>query len=265
MRYSLYPGCTLKQKAKDFEDSAIRAANSLGVELSEIDEWQCCGAVYPLAKDEFYPLLSPVRSLAAVKEENEKMVTLCAACHHVFKRANHAIKTDKYTREKLTSYLEVDYSGEVDVLHYFELLRDEIGFDKIAAKVKAPLKDRKLAAYYGCLLLRPQKEMQFDDPERPTIMEDFIRSVGAEVVDYPFKTECCGAYLAITEEKLATDTVGKILLSAYKNGAQGIVVSCPLCHYNLVRNQQVLKEEAGYPVELPVYYFTELLAEALGV
>ncbi len=265
MRYSYYPGCTLKTKAKVFEDSALRAAEALGVKMAELEEWQCCGAVYPLAKDEYFPLLSPVRSLAAAKENGEKLITLCAACHHVLKRANHAITNDKETRDKVTGYLEVDYSGEVEVLHYLEMLKKDIGFDKVAEKVKAKMEGRKLAAYYGCLLLRPGKEMQFDDPENPTILEDFIRSIGAEVVDYPYRTDCCGAYLSITEEGLAEDTVGKVLLSAYKNGAQGLVVACPLCQYNLASYQQVIKEKAGYPVELPVYYFTELLAEALGV
>ena len=262
MRYSLYPGCTLKTKAKVFEESALKAAEALGVEMVELEEWQCCGAVYPLAKDEYFPLLSPVRSLAATKEKGDKLVTLCAACHHVFKRANHAIKNDKEAREKVTGYLEVDYAGEVDVVHYLEMLKDDIGFEKIKEKVTAPLKGRKLAAYYGCLLLKPQKEMLFDDPENPVIIEDFIRALGAEAVEYPYRTDCCGAYLSITEEGLAKTTVGKILDSAHRNGAEGLVVACPLCQYNLVSFQEKLKAE-GKP-EMPVYYMTELLVEALG-
>ena len=262
MRYSLYPGCTLKTKAKVFEETALQAAEGLDLEMVELEEWQCCGAVYPLAKDEYFPLLSPVRSLAAAGERGEKLVTLCAACHHVFKRANHAIKTDREARDKVTGYLEVDYSGGVEVLHYLEVLKKDVGFDKIREKVKKPLEGRKLAAYYGCLLLRPEKEMQFDNPEDPTILEDFIRSLGAEAVMYPYRTDCCGAYLSITEEGLARDTVGKILKSAARNGVEGLVVACPLCQYNLAKYQESLTESREGK-EIPVYYFTELLAEAL--
>lgn len=263
MRYSLYPGCTLKTKAKVFEESALEAAKVLELEMVELEEWQCCGAVYPLAKDEYFPLLSPVRSLAAAKEKGDKLVTLCAACHHVFKRANHAIKGDKEARDKVTGYLEVDYAGEVDVVHYLEVLKEDVGFDQIKEKVKSPLTGQKLAAYYGCLLLRPEKEMNFDDPENPTILEDFIRSLGADVVEYPYRTDCCGAYLSITEEGLARDTVGKILLSAQRNGVEGLVVACPLCQYNLAKYQEVLQEKKGGEA-IPVYYFTELLAKALS-
>ena len=265
MRYSFYPGCTLKTKAKEFELSALRSAKALGVEMEEIEEWQCCGAVYPLVRDEYFPLLSPVRSLVAAKERGNKLVTLCAACHHVFKRTNYAINNNKEAREKITGYLEMDYVGDVEVLHYLEVLKKEIGFNSLSEKIKFPQQDKKLAAYYGCLLLRPQKEMQFDNPENPSIIEEFICSIGAEVVSYPYRTDCCGAYLSVTEEELATNTVGKILLSAYKNGAQGLVVACPLCQYNLVTCQQILKEKVDYSEELPVYYFTELLAVALGV
>lgn len=263
MRYSLYPGCTLKTKAKVFEETALEAAGALGLEMVELEEWQCCGAVYPLAKDEYFPLLSPVRSLAAAGERGEKLVTLCAACHHVFKRANHAIKGDREAREKVTGYLEVDYAGDVEVVHYLEVLKNEVGFDQIREKVKSPLEGRKLAAYYGCLLLRPEKEMHFDDPENPTILEDFIRCLGAEAVQYPYRTDCCGAYLSITEEGLARDTVGKILKSAQRNGIEGLVVACPLCHYNLSKYQESLTDAPGGE-GIPVYYFTELLAQALA-
>jgi heterodisulfide reductase subunit B2 len=262
VRYSLYPGCTLKTKAKAFEESALKAAEALGLEMLELEEWQCCGAVYPLARDEYFPLLSPVRSLAAAQERGDKLVTLCAACHHVFKRANHAIKNDREAREKVTGYLEVDYSGGVEVIHYLEVLKKDLGFEHLSEKVKSPLSGRKLAAYYGCLLLRPEKEMLFDDPEDPAILEDFLRALGAEAVQYPYRTDCCGAYLSITEEGLARDTVGKILKSARRNGAEGLVVACPLCHYNLSRYQESLKDSQG-GAGIPVHYFTELLVEAL--
>ncbi|NMA92562.1 MAG: disulfide reductase [Firmicutes bacterium] len=254
MHYRYFPGCTLKTQAKEMEDTALAAASALGIELQELPEWQCCGAVFPLSDDELITLLSPVRTLAAAG--GEPLVSLCAACHHVLKRAQEVIKRNPDTREKVTDFLEVDYAGEGRVLHFLEVLRDDLGFDRLKEQVSHPLAGRKIAAYYGCLLLRPAKEMQFDDPENPTIMEDLLRSLGAEVVSTAYRTECCGAYLSVTEEKVATATAEKIVHSARRAGAEALITACPLCRYNL--------ENIGGPA-LPVYYFSELLAEALGV
>lgn len=265
MRYSYYPGCTLKtQSGAPLELFALQASKALGIELVEQDEWQCCGAVFPLTTDEIAPFLSSVRSLAAARQQGEKLVTLCAACHHVIKRANHLLLTDKDTRDKTNNYLQLEqpYNGEGEVIHYLEMLRDELGFQELAAKVTSPLTGRKIAPYYGCLLLRPAKIMAFDNAENPRIMEDLLTSLGAEAVDYPYRTECCGVYLSVNDEDIAAKMVQKIVRSALNAGAEAIVNACPLCHYNL----EALQEQApGGGPRLPVYYFTELLAEALGV
>lgn len=258
MRYRYFPGCTLKGQAKNMENTTIAAANALGIELVELEEWQCCGAVYPLYEDELISLLSPVRTLAAA--EGEPLVSLCAACHHVLKRAQELMQRNEDARDKVTDFLEVEYKGEGRVLHFLEVLRDDLGFDKLAEMIKKPLEGKKVAAYYGCLLLRPSKVMQFDDPENPTIMEDFIRALGAEVVKSPYRTECCGAYLSVTEEGVARDTVAKILQSARNAGADTLITACPLCRYNL---ENCAVDDGKEPVQ--VYYFSELLAEAMGL
>jgi heterodisulfide reductase subunit B2 len=267
VRYSYYPGCTLKTKAKAYEDTTLQTAKALGLELAEVEEWQCCGALYPLNTDEFFPLLSPVRSLAQAKAAtNEKLVTLCAGCYNVFKRTNRTMRQDGEVRRKINDYLEEDYMGEVDVVHYLEVLKNDIGFDVLAEKVKKKLEGRKIAPYYGCLLLKPRSEMDFDDVENPTMFEEFLQALGATVIDYPYKTECCGSYLSMANEEVAATAVGRILTSAFKNGAEALIVACPLCKYNLEEYQKDLKEIPGYPAtDIPVYYFTELLAEALDV
>jgi len=264
VRYSYYPGCTLKTSAAVLEESALNAAKALGIELVEQEEWQCCGAVFPLATDEIASFLSSVRSLDAARSAGEKLVTICAACHHVIKRANHVIQSDGEVRDKVNNYLELDnyYSGQGEAIHYLEMLRDDLGFDKLAEQVKEPLTGRKIAAYYGCLLLRPAKVMQFDDAEDPSIMEDYLSALGATPVEYPYRTECCGVYLSVNNEEIAAGMVKKIINSARRSGAEAIVNACPLCHYNLLELQD--KTPQGEPV-LPVYYFTELLEEALGV
>lgn len=259
MIFSYYPGCTLKTKAKDLDRYARLSAEALGVTLAELPEWQCCGGVYPMAKDEIATKLSSVRALANAKALGQDLVTLCSACHNVIKQVNHDMQTDEDIALRVNNYLELPepYNGETKVIHYLELLRDVIGYDELAKKVVNPLKGKKIAAYYGCLLLRPGKVMGMDNPENPRIIEDFIRAIGAEPVIYPYRNECCGGYVVMEDKALASKKSNTILESAESFGADMVVTACPLCMYNLKKN--------GTEHDLPVLYFTELLAEALGV
>ena len=258
MKFSYFPGCTLKTKGAQLDTCGRKAAEALGFELCELPEWQCCGAVYPQATDEIATRLSSVRALAAADAAGQELVTLCSACHHVIKRVNGDMQRNDDIRMKVNNYLQLDvpYEGQTTVLHYLEVLRDRIGWDAVAAKVKNPLKDKKIGAYYGCLLLRPSREMQFDDPENPTILEDFIRAIGAEPVYYGTRNECCGGYTTIENRAYASKQAQKITDSAKAQGAELLITACPLCLYNLSQNTDGT---------LPVRYFTELLAEALGV
>jgi len=257
MKFSYYPGCTLKTKAKDLDVYAHKSAEALGVELVEVKEWQCCGGVYTTAQDEIATKLSAVRTLNSAKEEGLDLVTICSACHNVIKRVNDDMKNNEYVSFRANNYLQLNspYKGETKVLHFLELLRDEIGFDNIKKAVKNPI-NKKIAAYYGCLLLRPSSVMQMDNPENPKILEDFIRAIGGTPVISAYRNECCGAYLAVTDKPAAQKHSSKFVNSCEKNGAELIVTACPLCLYNL-------KVNGGGNV--PVMYFTELLAEALGV
>lgn len=259
MTYSYYPGCTLKTKAKDLDMYARKSAEALGITLQEIEEWQCCGGVYPQAQDEIATKLSAIRTLNSAKERGQELLTVCSACHHVLKRVNHDVQTNDDIRTRANNYLEFDepYGGETKIIHYLEMLRDVVGFDTIKKKVVNPLKGKKIGAYYGCMLLRPSSEMDFDDPENPVIMEDFIKALGATPVIYPFRNECCGGYITLRDKELAAKKSGKVLSSAEGKGAEMLITACPLCLYNLTAG----RTEGS----LPVYYFTELLAEALGV
>ena len=151
MVYSYFPGCTLKTKAKDLDAYARRSAEALGVTLEELPEWQCCGAVYPIAQDEIATRLSSVRALNSAKELGRPLLTLCSACHHVIKRVNEDMRANEDIRGKANRYLELaePYAGETRVVHYLEMLRDEVGFAELKKKVVNPLKGRKIAAYYG--------------------------------------------------------------------------------------------------------------------
>ena len=259
MTYSSYPGCTLKTKAKDLDLYARKSAEALGITLEEIEEWQCCGGVYPQAKDEIATKLSSVRTLNSAKEKGQDLITVCSACHHVLKRVNNDMKTDEDICLRANNYLQLDeeYKGETNVIHYLEMLRDIVGFDKIKKAVVNPLTGKKIAAYYGCLLLRPSSEMMFDNAENPTIIEEFIKAIGGTPVVYPFRNECCGGYITLEDKELASKKSNKVLASAEGKGAEMVITACPLCMYNLQNN--------GTEHDLPVVYFTEILAEALGV
>ena len=258
MTFSYFPGCTLKTRGKQLDAYGRRAFEALGIELAELPEWQCCGAAYPMARDEIATRLSSVRALAQARDLGNELVTLCSACHHVIKRVNGDMKNDEVMASRVQNYLKLDtpYLGETTVLHYLEVLRDRLGFDELAKKVVKPLTGRKIGAYYGCLLLRPSRELGFDDPENPSIIEDFIRAIGAEPIYYGLRNECCGGYTTMEGKKFAQKQVGKIVDNARASGAEMLITACPLCMYNL-------RENAADG--LPVYYFTELLAEALGV
>ena len=257
MKISYYPGCTLRTKANALDDTARLCAKVLGVEMEEIENWQCCGAVYPMATDEIATKLSAVRALDYAKHNGGKLLTLCSACHNVIKRTNEDMKSNEDISSRANNYLKLDelYKGETEVLHYLEMLKNVVGFDNIKKAVVKPL-NRKVGAYYGCLLLRPSGVMAFDNPENPTIIEDFIRAIGGEPIIYPFRNECCGAYVSLKNAELPKQKSMKVLSSAKEKGAEEVITACPLCLYNLQANGGNI---------LPVKYFTELLAEALGV
>ena len=150
---------------------------------------------------------------------------------------------------------EAPYYGETTVYHYLEMIRDLVGFDKLKEKVVNPLTGKKIGAYYGCLLLRPSGVMQMDDPENPQIMEEFIKAIGAQPVVYAMRNECCGGYVSAESPELAKKSSDKVVTNAKVQGAEMLITACPLCKYNLIKNG----------ADIPVVYFTELLAEALGV
>ena len=257
MKVSYFPGCTLKNKAKDLDLYAYKSAEALGVTLEEIENWQCCGGVFTTANNEVATKLSSVRALKYASDRGQPLVTVCSACHNVIKQTNHAMQTNKEFSDKVNRYMGADggYAGEAEVYHYLEMLRDLVGFDKVKEKVVNSLKGKKIAAYYGCLLLRPNKVMRMDDPENPTIIEDLIRALGADAVVYARRNECCGAYVSVESPDAAKRNAMAIIENAKAAGAEMIITACPLCKYNL--------EKCG--ADFPIVYFTELLAEALGV
>jgi heterodisulfide reductase subunit B len=265
MKISYYPGCTLKTTAKNFEDSALFVLKQLGVDVTEIDRWNCCGTVFSLTSDDLMHHIAPVRTLLRVQEaENDILMTLCAMCYNTLKRSNERMKKEPESLEKINALMtreEQDYKGEVKILHLLELLRDEFGFDKLSQKITKPLRGLKVASYYGCLLVRPA-EVGFDDLENPTVLEDMVSKLGAEPIDFPYKTECCAAYQTVKDPQIVAERTQRILGSAGDLGADLVLVSCPLCAFNLDQRQKVTGELYPGFKNIPVLYFTQLMALA---
>ena len=267
MKISYYPGCTLKNNAKNFEDSALCSLKRLEVETVELERWNCCGTVFSLATDDLIHHVAPIRNLIRVKEANtNKFMTLCAMCFNTLKRANERVKSDPESLDKINKFMyreEVKYEGDVQVLHLLELLRDEIKFENIAKKVVKPLKNLKIANYYGCLLVRP-KEIGLDDVENPTVLENLMTALGAEAIDFPYKTECCASYQTVDKPENVADRTYHILTSAQSQGAELVSVSCPLCAFNLDYRQKETVQKYPEFKNIPILYFTQVMALALG-
>jgi len=273
MKIPYFPGCTLKTTAKNFEISALEVSKVLDIELIELPKWNCCGTVTSLTSDDLMHHLAPIRDLIRVEEMNEsglvdnefRVVALCTMCFNVLKRSNQRIKErpDEFKKLNDFMYLEKDYQGKTEVIHYMELLRD-LDFSKVSEKVKKPLKGLKVSPYYGCLMLRP-KEVGIDDPESPTIQGDLLSSIGAEVIDNPFKTRCCGSYQTVRDKYAVAELAYDIITRARKNGAEMITSSCPLCLFNLADRQKEVMERHPEFEPMPVLYFTQLMALAFGL
>jgi len=267
MKLLYYPGCTLKTSAKNLERSAFAIMEALGHEMVEMEDWNCCGVVASLTDDDLMHHLAPLRSLIHVEDAGEnRVVTLCDMCCNTLKQTNLRVKEIPDDLETLNLFMdrENDYKGTVEVLHFLEFLRDEVGFDVIKKKVKHPLKGMKIMPYYGCMLLRP-REVAIDDAEEPTILDDLLSALGAEVVDNPFKIECCGSYHTVENKEMVSKRAHRITNFATERDSDAMVLSCPLCKFNIdERGKEAEKMFKGYK-QIPVYYYTQLIAIALGL
>jgi heterodisulfide reductase subunit B len=268
MKLSYYPGCTMKNHASNFEASLLYSMKHLGVDVQEIDRWNCCGTVYSLAQDNAMRQLAPVRNLLRVQEaESSRVMTACSMCYNTLKRANERVKADPAMLKKMNNFMTDepdDYAAGVEVLHTLEVLR-ELKANKVsvASKVVKPLKGLRVASYYGCLLVRP-REIAFDNVEDPVLLDELVASLGGTPVDYSHKTECCGAYQTVDKPEIVASRTNRIVTDAREQGADLVVVSCPLCAFNLDQRQRVTHHTHADFEGIPVVYFTQLMAIAFG-
>jgi len=265
MRYAYFPGCSAESTARDMHQSTLAVARALGIELVEPQGWTCCGATAGHQTDPFLAVSLPAANLAKVQDLKLDMVVSCAACFSRMKVANHHITAHPGMRQQVSQALERDYDGSVKVRHFLEVLLDDVGLKAIARAVKKPLKNLKVACYYGCLLVRPPKILQFDDPENPTSLDRLVKAMGGQSLDWPCKVECCGGGLSLARTDVVVQLTDSILDMACQAGADCIAVSCPMCQANLDLRQPDINKQTGKNHHLPIVYITQLVGLSLGL
>ena len=254
--FSYYPGCSLHSTAAEYDASVRAVFAALDVNLHEVEDWTCCGASSAHSINHTLALALPARNLALAQPAGRDLVMPCAACFNRHKAAAHTLRHDRQERERIEAAVGFTFADNIAVRPLLDVVVNEIGLERVAARVRQPLSGLKVVPYYGCLLLRPPEITNFDDPEHPTVMADLLRALGAEVRAWSDASACCGGGLALTRPQVAARLVGHLADRAREAGAEALVTSCPLCQVNLEMRQN------GSAPSLPIFYFTELMGLA---
>ncbi len=263
--YAYYPGCSLHGTAREYAASTALVCGALGIELQELEDWNCCGASSAHMTNPWLAIGLVGRNLMLAEQTGLKAVVLpCAACFARFKETQHAL-ADPTTAERAAVVAGGEIPMDLTVLPLLGVLAEPGNLAGIRAKVERPLAGLKLAPYYGCLLTRPPEVTGFDDPEDPQTLDEVLRALGAEVVEWPGKTSCCGGSLPISRPDLVLSLSHQLLAWAEAAGADAIVTACPMCHSNLDTRQGQMRRAGLGEHHMPVYYFTELVGYALGM
>jgi heterodisulfide reductase subunit B len=262
-KYAYYPGCSLHSTGSEYDGSFRAVCEKLGIEIEEIKGWICCGTSPAHCTSKLLSLALPFESLCrAEKMGMTDVVAPCASCFARLKTAIYEANEDAETAGQISKAIDKPLPKSMNVLHPLEIFCDHEG---MAKAVTRQLPELKVACYYGCLLTRPSKVMQFDECEYPMTMDELLNSCGIETLDWSYKTECCGGALAMTRTDVVLKLTHDILEEAKAVGANAIAVACPLCHVNLDTRQAEVEKEYGARYNLPIFYFTQLMGLAMGV
>jgi heterodisulfide reductase subunit B len=265
MRYAYFPGCTLGASAQDYDMSFRWVCRSLGIDLEEVRDWVCCGAFSARATSRLLAVTMPAGNLARAEQEGfNQMIVPCAVGLARMRAAQHALETDRSLRKRVDEVLDKGYNGTVRVVHPLEVLLNEVGVETLGARVNKRLRGLKVACYYGCSLTRPPKVARFDNTEYPMSMDNVLRSVGLETLDWAYKTECCGINMTVTQTDIILHLAHRILKAAKAAGADVIAVCCPFCQANLDMRQGQIAEAYDERFDIPVLYFTQLMGIVFG-
>jgi len=257
MRVSYYPGCSLEGTAREYDESTRAVCQALGIELDELEDWNCCGATSAHSTSEFLSLTLPARTLSLADGKGLDLVVPCAACYQRLKVAEK-----KLAQNPLPDF---PYQGQVAVKHLLDFCSQEEVLQRIKEAVKKPLSGLRVACYYGCLVVRPPKVTDAVNYEDPQNMDELMNAVGAESVNWSYKTDCCGGSLVLSRPDVVRRLIRKLFDMAIEAGADCLVTCCPMCQSNLDTGERGLSKETGRDYRMPVFYFTELLGLALGL
>jgi heterodisulfide reductase subunit B len=265
MEYTYYPGCSLEASAKGYDESFRFVFQALGQKLLELEDWNCCGATYYMATKETISLVISARNLALAEPYGHDLVCPCSSCYTILYKTNHILKNNRIMKAKVDQALKKDdlkYDLGIKVRHPLEVLVNDVGLETIVSKAKVSLKGMKIAQYYGCQIVRPDRGL--DDKENPQMMDSLFAALGAENVYFPMKVRCCGGMLMTTYPDVALELNKKILESARQNGANLVLTTCPLCQINLEAYQDKINKKFKTDLHLPILFFTQALGLALG-
>lgn len=264
--FSFFPGCSYHSTGISYAESTEYVARALGLQFYDIKDWNCCGASAARTVNDDLMYALPARNLALSEEQHPylEVLTPCTGCYAALKQAEAWAKADPANLAHVNSLIGMEYRATNTVRSLLEVMTTPDAIEHIANRAIKPLNGMKIACYYGCGQVRPEAVTRFDNAENPTRMEALLDAMGAECIDWSFKTECCGSSNHVISPKAARSAVERILRNAQANGAECIVTSCPLCWMNIDMREEKINKEFGTSYNLPVYYFTELLALALG-
>lgn len=260
-----YPGCSLHSMASEYDHSVRAVADELGLRLVEPEGWVCCGSSPAHRIDPHLATKLPLQSLAIIEQMGlDEVAVPCAACFARFRTAQHEVTRDPALKAQIEAEIGYTLQRQIAVNTLMDVIVNKIGLETVELKATRPLAGLKVACYYGCLLTRPPSITGATNPEYPMVMDRLVSALGATVVDWGSKTSCCGASLSATRTEIVLKLSGDILADARAAGADVIAVACPLCHTNLDGRQHQIQQQTRAP-ELPVMYFTQLMALALGL
>jgi len=265
MKYQYFPGCSLKGMGKAYEESFLAVSRALGMEIGELEDWNCCGATAYMSVDETKSYALAGRNLAIAERTAGDVIAPCSACYLVLNKTMNGLRDNPGLNRKVTGALKsagLEYKGTAKVRHPLDVLVNDVGLEKIKKQVKAPLSGMKFAAYYGCQVVRPYAT--FDNQDNPVTMDRLIEAAGGECVSWPLKTRCCGGSLTGTVPEAGLRLAYILLKEAKKRGAQAIVTPCPLCQFNLDAYQEQIAAKFER-IDMPVLYFTQVLGLAMGL
>lgn len=258
MKVSYYPGCSLHATGKEYDQSVKAVSDALGIELQEVDDWSCCGASSAHMTNFKLSVALPARNIIAAQKDGLDMMVPCAACFNRFKSAQHHLEGDDSLKTEIEGIVGARYDASVSVRNPIDIIYNDIGLERLGDAVTKRLDGLKPVSYYGCLLLRPPEVCRFDDYENPYMLDGIMDALGADARNWSCKTDCCGGSLTLSKTEVVVRLVDKMMAMASEAGANCIVTACPVCFANL----DTRASEQG---RIPAFYFTEIIALALGL